>query len=243
MTWNDVTKYIRNRLSLPSGFIEKTEEELIEYFKENTLRDFSLYFPDMGRCIIFTNNPNFRHPERKNWFYIFDDLNLDIFGIKNCYFNLEKELLAGHPIMPPLSFSGLEWWALDVFKYGLLKQFSPYNYTYKFYPPNIIEIIGMEEMFSNIGNKFLVEYERLQPTDLSNIRPSLYQKFKELCLADAMIWIGQLRSLYGDGRLNSPFSDIPLNGSELISRGEDKRERLLSEFSDEQRPPIIIDVY
>lgn len=241
MIWSDVTKYVKNRLSLPTNFIEKTEKELIEYFKENTLRDFSLYFPDVGRCVVYTNLPKHQHPEKNNWFYFFDDLDLDIFGIKTCYFNMGDLLVTGHPL-PSLSYMGLRWWALEVFKSNFLQHFSLFNFTYKFIPPNIIEVLGIENELHTIKNMFLVEYERHQPYDLSAIPPTLVQKFKNLCLADAMIWIGGIRSLYGDGRLSTPFGEIPLSGSELVSKGEDLKERILSELAEEQRPPIIIDI-
>lgn len=243
MDWNDILKYIKNRLALPSAFIEKSDSEIIDYLKENTLREFSVYFPDVGRTIVYVKSEKHKHPKVSNWFYFFDDENLEILSIKQCYFEFGDLAAIGHPIIPPLSLHGIQWWALDVLKATFLKQFSPFQLSYKFIPPNIVEMIGLEAFNSfSMTDKFLVEYERVQPPNLSKIPPSLYIKFRDLCLADMMILIGTIRSMYGDGRLTTPFGEIPLNGSELLSRGESLKDTVISSLTEEQRPPVIIDV-
>ena len=238
LSWNNVLRFVRNRMMLPTSFIEKNDQELKEYLIENTLSEFSNYFPDWNRVGIICNNANYKHPTKKHQWLIIDEDGLDIFGIRECYFPFDNQVFAGHPIMPAFSFEGIKNWSLEVFKSRYFAPFSMFSYTYKFIPPNIVEINNEIP-----PNNFVVEYERMQPNDLSKIPLSMQQKFKEFCLADIMLWIGGIRSMYGDDRLQTPFGEIPLSGDTLISKGEDLKQRILDELKEDSRPPIIIDTF
>ena len=147
--------------------------------------------------------------------------------------------MSGHPIMPAFSFEGLKFWSLEVFKSRFFAPFSMYAYTYKFIPPNIVEVNNEIK-----PDSFVVEYERMHPPDLSKIPLAMQQRFKELCLADIMIYIGGIRSMYsqGDG-LATPFGTIPLNGELLLSRGDELKQRVMDEIKDDSRPSVVIDTY
>lgn len=236
LNWNNVLKYVRHRLALPTSFIEKNDEELREYFIDNTLAEFSNYFPDWERTGIITGNANYQHPTKRNWYLILDEENLDIFGIKECYFPFEGHAFTGHPIMPPMSFEGMKFWSLEVFKSRFFQPFSLFSYTYKFITPNVIEIPNEVK-----PDTFVVEYERMHPPDLSKIPLSMQQRFKELCCADAMLWLGGIRSMYQN--MQTPFGEIPLNADALLSRGEDLKQKVLDEIKEDSRPPIVIETY
>jgi len=236
LTWNDVLKYIKNRLALPSSFLEKSDDEIKEYLISNALTEYSNVFPDVNRVGIKTSDVNIKHPKLKNCYLIKDEDNLDIFGIKECYFPQEDLAYLGHPIIGVSSMSQLKNWSLQVFNSRFLLPFSLVSYIYKFIPPNVIEISG-----ELTPDYFVVEYERMHPSDLSKISPAAQQKFKDFCLAHTMIYIGTIRSLYSG--LHTPFGEIPINGSEILSKGEDMREKLLDEFREESKPQVIIETY
>jgi len=236
ITWDEVLQYIRDNLSLPSGFIEKTDDEIRKYLISNALREFSRYFPDWEYTKIDTNDPELKHPTIKNRWKIVDNLGLDIFGIRDCIFDLTNSMVTGHPVIGPFSLGELRTWALDVYESNLLAPYTMFNYTYNFIPPNWIELITD----TSPPKIFVVQYERMQPLDLSKIAPALYQKFKEFCLAYIKIWIGELRSKYGDNRLSTPFGEIPLNGADLKQEGLQEKARLVDEFEDAIVPPVII---
>ena len=63
-----------------------------------------------------------------------------------------------------------------------------------------------------------------------------------LCLADIMIQIGTMRSMYGDGRLSTPFGELPINGDNLKSDGKELRRDIIDELKEHTIPPIIIDI-
>lgn len=238
LSWNTVLRFVRQRMMLPTTFIEKNDEEIREFLIDNTLSEFSQYFPDWNRVGIITSSPNYIHPTKSNQWLIIDPDGLDIFGIRECYFPYEGTLMSGHPIMPPFSFEGMKDWSLGVFKSRFFQPFSIYSYTYKFIPPNVVEINNEVK-----PDTFVVEYERMQPPDLSKIHLAMQQRFKELCLADCMVWIGGIRSMYGDGRLTTPFGEIPLNGDNLVSKGEELKQRVLDEMREDSRPSVVIDTY
>ena len=236
LDWNVVLRYVKNRTALPSSFIEKNDTQIIEYLTENSLTEFSNYYPDWERVAIITSDPNYKNPLREKQYLILDEEGLDIFGIRECYFPFEGQLLSGHPWMGPMSFEGMKWWSLDVFKSRFFAPFSMASYVHRFIAPNIVEVPTDFQPAT-----FVVEYERVHPSDLRKIPMAIQQKFKDLCLADVMIWVGTIRTMYSG--LQTPFGEIPLNGSELLSRGEDLRQKMIDIFSEDSKPSVTIDIF
>lgn len=228
LDWNKVLFYVKAQLALPSSFIEKTDAELIQYLQMVTLPDFSNYYPDWERVGIIRANTTYQHPTKQNWYLIHDEEDLEIFGIRECFFPEGGAFISGHPIVPPMDFSDLPFFALATFKARFFQPFSMWSYNYKFIHPNVVEIIGEYK-----PDDFVVEYERMQPSDLRKIPNSMQRKFMDLCLADVMIWLGTMRSHYGDGRVQTPFGEIQLNGADLISRGETKKSELMTTFEND----------
>ena len=88
---------------------------------------------------------------------------------------------------------------------------------------------------------FVVEYERMHPSDLRKIPNALQRKFMDLALGDIMIWIGGIRLMYQS--IQTPFGEIPLNGQDLLSRGEEIKRDLVQKFEEDSMPPIVVDIY
>lgn len=238
LDWNNVLRYVRARLALPTTFIEKNDEEIRQYLIDNTLAEFSNYYPDWERVGVVTGSDTYKHPTKRHQWLILDELGLDIFGIRECYFPEEGGIFAGHPIMAPMSFEGMKFWSIEVFKSRFFYPHSMFSYTYRFVHPNIVEINNQI-----VPETFVVEYERMQPNDLSKIPMAMQQKFKNLCVGDTMIWLGGIRSMYGSGQLSTPFGEIPLNGAELVNKGEEIKQKAMEEIAEDSRPPIVIDTF
>lgn len=236
LNWNSVLYYVKSMLSLPSTYIEKTDEEIKEHIKHTALPEFSAYFPDVERCLVYPSLAQYRVPGYNNRFYFFDEENLSIIGIKEVYFQLHNEFISGHPIIGPMSFEGLEWFALSVLKASILENYTNFFQTYKFFQPNIIEVLPSDVNTSS----FVVEYERHTPPDLSKIPVAMEMSFKDLALAHVELWIGNLRTMYSDTQ--TPFGSIPLNGETLFNRGQERREKVVQLLTEETIPPIYIDI-
>lgn len=239
ISWNKVIRYCKHRVSLPSSYIELTDEEIREYLIDTALSEFSTYFPDTERTSVVVSNPAYVVPNRTNQFYFFDDEDLDIINIKECYFDMGLMSYTHHPHMNPLSMEGMKWWSLQVFTSRFFGKFSDGAFTYKFIEPNIVEVNTSDP--SNIGN-FVVEYEREQPTDLSKVPRALDMMFKDLCLAHLLIRIGGIRSMYGDGQITTPFGTIDIKGAALKQEGEEIRDKIVQQLKEESILPFILDI-
>lgn len=238
LSWSNLLMYVKGRLALPSTFIEKSDTEIMDWIKLTSLREFSNYYPDVEFTAVLADNPSYKKTGKTGQFYFFDEEDLEILGIKQCYFSLEKELLTGHPVFGPWDFQDHKWWALNVFKSRFFSTFTQLHYNYKFYPPNIVHITPHD-----IDGNFAIEYERMQPPDLRKIPPSLITNFMDLSLAEVMIWIGSIRSHYGGDTIQVPFGGgIPLKGEELLQRGEELKRNVVEKLAEGTIPSIIIDI-
>lgn len=238
LNWNQVLTYVKGRLSLPSGFIEKSDVEIMDWIKLKSIPEYSQWYPDNEYTSVLTNNEYYQGPIRRGEYNFFDDENLPIFGIIDCFMPISDAIIAGHPITGVYNFSELKCWSLEVFKSKLFKSFTDWDYTFSFRPPNIIKVLPSD--ITNIGN-FVVHYERQQPSDLRKIHASMQSQFLDLCYADIAIWIGGIRRMYAG--TTTPFGEIPLGGDELVSDGKETRERLIEEWRDDTIPPVTLEVY
>ena len=230
--------YVKHNLSLPSTFIEFANADMQEYIVNFTIPEFSNFYPDIHRTGVSCGAAKHRvseYPESR--YYFFDNEDLGIYGIKECYFPMEGIIgVAGHPMMGPMSLKGAESWALSVLESRFVHAFSEFNYTYKYVPPNRVELPTQMKPTS-----FAVEYMREQPHDLRKIPPTMERHFLDLCLGDIQIWIGSLRSHYGDGRITLPFGpELNLNGDKLKEEGKALKEQVLQKINELYVPPLII---
>lgn len=217
-----VLKYVKDHLAFDFNFIEKTDDEIIEHIAEYTVREFSLYFPQKKKLNLPLNIESNRVPGRANEFYLEEPEGIEILNVVDIYFPMGDWLLFGHPPLGPMSQGELRQWALDVEVAGMVKQFSSYDKTFQFSHPNIVRISPVP----NNCDSCTVEYERMQPADLSGIPNDLQMTFCELALADIMILIGRIRKRYGDGVMRTPFGEIPL-GSDIFEEGKEKKREVL----------------
>lgn len=237
-SWNSVLSYVKARLSLPSTFLEKTDAELKEYLINTALSEFSTYFPDYTRTSVLTDNDNYKVRNHPNQYYFFDDEDLDILTVRECYFNLSDAAIHGAPLFGPTSMTDMKWWALNVFKSNMVSKYSDFKPTYKFIEPNIIEVLRGAE-FRTPAEVFVVEYARSQPRDLSKIPIALDMTFKDLCLAHVQIWIGSLRTMYSS--IDTPFGPIQINGDAMKSDGFELREKIVERMQEEMVIDVILD--
>ena len=240
LTWNQTLTYVKQNMSLPSTFFEKNDTELREYLTNTALREFSTIFPDISRTSVITDNTNYQVPGKRSQYYFFDEEGLEIYSIVECYFPLGDSAIMGHPTFGPTSLEAMKWWSLDVFKARTIESYSDFNKSYKFIEPNIVEILENSTYRSNMI--FTIEYIRSQPKDLSKVNPRSSMDFMDLCLAHTKLWIGSLRSHFGEGRVTTPLGDLPINGENLKSEGTELRREVMERLRDQYVPEIYFDV-
>jgi len=236
LNWNTALEYIKGSLSLPSGFIEKNDTEIQNRIKIDTIPTFSEYFPDDEYTTVIVDNTTYQHDVRTNWFYFFDEEDLDIYDIKECYFSLSNQIALGHPLQGPVNFGDMTWWSLDVFTSRFFHAASDYSVTYKFRQPNIVETLPKPL------ENFVVWYEREQPHDLRKIPTTMKNWFLKLAVADIKIWLGGIRMNYGEGQITTPFGEIPLRGESLVSEGREDRMEIIDRLMEQSIPSVVIDI-
>lgn len=237
LNWTEVFEYVKGSLSLPSTFIEKTDKEIKNWIIRTAIPEFSKYYPDVEYTAINPTSDNYRVNGKNNIFAFFDEEDLPIYGIIQCYFPVGDMLADGHPTLGAMSVNTIQEWALQVFRSNLIKPVSNFNKNYKFIRPNFVMILPESD-----DTNIVIEYERKQPLDLRKIPAELEKDFLDLALAECMIWIGRLRSNYGDGRLSTPFGEIPLSGDTLKSDGQELKRETIEKLSMGSMPSVLIDI-
>jgi hypothetical protein len=232
-----VLSFVKQNLGFPFMFIELTDDQILDYIKEFTVKEFSYYFPDTNTIGYNLGVESNRVPGKANEFYIEDDRGLEILNIKNIYFSTSSYMMFGHPPLGPVSLGELGNWALSVETAGWIKQFSSWDYTHEFKHPNIVRISPTP----NSEGWIAIEYERMQPDDFSKIPNDLQHHFLELCLADIMIVVGRARARYADGNIKTPYGEVPLMGN-IFQEGQDKKKEVLDKLTSGSLPNVSIDI-
>lgn len=246
-----VIKYVKSNLGFPFQQIEMEDEQIIDYIKEFTLREYSRYMPELRRLGLDITNTALQVPNRASEYYLNDLDDREIISVKSMLVSSSAYFIFGHPpyggsgIVPAGVAGGgmmqdLKDWALSVENGMMARKFSWLNYTYEFMHPNMLRISPDPQ---DTGDKYVtIEYERMQSTDFSGIPNEFQSIFLDLALADIMILIGRIRKKYGDGTLRTPFGEIPL-GSEVGDEGKEKKRELIEKLEANLIPNIIVDFY
>ena len=232
-----VLSYIKSNLGFPFQFVEKSDEEIVEYVRENTLREWSQYNPQSGMILMLdVTSEHTKVPGKANEFYLEEPQGLEIINVVDVYYNMSDLLVHGHPPLGPLDHFSLRDWALSTQMAVDLKQFSSFDKSFIFRHPNILRI---SPVFSLASEKWVaVEYERIQPGDFSGVPNDLQLLFCDFALADIMIMIGRIRKRYTD--LKTPFGEIPIS-AEIFDEGTTKKKEILDRLITGTLTNIVVD--
>jgi hypothetical protein len=232
-----VLRYIKDNLGFPFQVLEKTDEEIIQYVQEYTIREWSEYIPEPGKILVLDIAlDRTKVPGKQNEFYLEEPQGLEIIDVVDVYYNMSDLLIHGHMPIGPLSHGDLAGWALSTQMAVDLKQFSSFDKTFIFRHPNVLRI---SPVFAVGSEKWVgVEYERMQPKDFSGIPNEFQTLFCEFALADIMIQLGRIRRRYSD--LKTPFGDIPIS-PEIFDEGSTKKKDILDRLINGTLTNVVLD--
>jgi len=236
LTKNAVLSYIKDNLAFPFMQLELTDEKILDFTTQHSLREFGYYVPQKWKLSLNLSLAANKVPGVGNEWYLFDDQGLEILNVIDFYSGAGELYLFGHPPLGPLSMSELPGWALAVSNAMTTKMFSSFDYTFEFRHPNIMRISPLPS--TTLGT-ITVEYERQQPPDLSGVPNDLQQYYKKLALADIMIVLGRVRKKYS-GQLRTPFGEIPLN-DEILEEGKELKREVIEVLERLYIPNVRID--
>lgn len=222
LNWSFVLNRIKDELSLPSQPLEKTDDEIISYLKNNALKKFEKYFPDKNIITLNTEEENVKVPHKESVFYLFDPEDREILNVVQMDTQVGDLMVLGHNIWGAWSYDQVPTIALQNANARNTLQHSMFNYTIEFLPPNKLRILPK---FSGIC---AIEYERSHDPELSTIEPSLQDYFVDLCLGMSEMWIGKLRQKYSS--YNTPFGEININGDVIYNDGKDLFDKTIEKL-------------
>lgn len=226
LNYNFVLKYIKNRLGWPHVMIELDDDQILDYIKTFSLKEFSYYFPQKWKTVLNLDLAINKVPGVQNEFYITEPQGLEIFNVISVIQNESDYYIHGHqPLGNYLTLQGTKEFALSVNNYGMLSLFSPLGMTWEFRTPNVIRISPVMNRTSYVT----IEYEREQPSDLSGISNEIQMYFCDFCLADCQINLGNIRTKYGNGNLQTPFGNISLN-SDILNEGKTLKTDIINKL-------------
>ena len=222
LNWSFIVNRIKDELSLPNQPLEKTDDELVDYLKRNALKKFEAYFPDKNIITLDTSDSKVIVPNKKSVFYLYDPDDREILNVVQMDTTSGDLMVLGHNIWGAWSFEQVPEVALQNANARNTKQFSMFNYTTEFLPPNMLRILPKFE------GTCAIEYERSHDPELSTIEPSLQSYFVDLCLGMAEMWIGKLRQKYSS--YNTPFGEIQVNGDVIYNDGKDLYDKTIEKL-------------
>ena len=232
-----VLNYIKRNLGFPFMHLEWSDEEILEYIKEDTIREWSYYIPDVKKMALNPQLESNRVPGRTNEFYLSEPDGREILNVVDIYFDQGNLYALGHPPFGVFSEFELRDWALRVSQAMTTKMFSSWDYTFEFQHPNIVRIspYPVQDM-----RAVTVEYERMSQDDFSEIPNDLHKYFLDLSLADVMIALGRIRKRYGGGNLRTPFGEVPLE-SDIFDEGKTLKSEVIEKLERLFIPNVSID--
>jgi len=232
-----VLKYVKRNLGFPFMHLEWSDDEILDYIREDTVREWSYYIPDVKKMSLNLKAESSRVPGRSNEFYLNEPEGREILNVVDLYFDQGSLYALGHPPFGVFSEGELANWALAVSQSMTTKMFSSFDYTFEFQHPNVVRISPFP--FNN--TQFVtVEYERMTADDFREIPNDLHKYFLDLSLANVMIALGRIRKRYGGGNLRTPFGDIPLE-SDIFDEGKTLKGEVIEKLERLYIPNVRID--
>jgi hypothetical protein len=232
-----VLNYIKRNLGFPFMHLEWSDEEILEYIKEEIIREWSYYVPDVKKMSLNFQLDANKVPGRVNEFYLNEPDGREILNVVEIYFDQGNLYALGHPPMGVFTEFEIRDWALRVHQSMTTKMFSSWDYTFEFQHPNVVRISPYP-----IGElaPATVEYERMSQEDFSEIPNDIHTLFLDLSLAGVMIALGRIRKRYGGGNLRTPFGEIPLE-SDIFDEGKTLRSETIEKLERLYIPNVRID--
>jgi hypothetical protein len=233
LSWSHVLQRIKEEIGFPFQYLEKSDEEIIDYCKRNALKKYDTYFPQKWRITIDSSDETIKVPNRTSEYYILDPEQKDIFGVTEFITDSGPLLMTGHPYIGAFTFGELENYSLMTNMANNTRLWSPFNYQTEFIYPNTIRITP------KWGGRAVIEYERQNDLELTTINPDRAEHFVDLCLGMLLMMIGRIRKRYNP--IQTPFGEIQISGDDMYNEGKEICDRILELFKSGSLPNVIFD--
>ena len=229
--WNNLIDYIEQNLGIKTNFIELSREEIVNYIKEHTLREFSQKNSAKGWIVLGPGN-KILDPSKptSNLYRIPNALELRISDVSEIYFNTGPSLVA-NPEYNIYYYTGdVRNLIMDNTYYTMMRSLMPAR-GFEFYRPDLIKL-------TMILTGQVVVVLHLEHREMTTIPADLYHGlFKDMCMRDIVRLIIATRSKYSE--LATPFGNIDQN-VQWLTEIRDRLDQKISEAYDSLPPKDII---
>jgi hypothetical protein len=204
--------------------LEISDEEMAEIIREHTLPVYSKYNPLIRyyRCTFEENLVT----ENPTYIYEIKNFNYKIIKINNV---IPKASIDDLNQVYSQALAGVNGFG-DVTDYLMamnilhMQNIAVADHTWRFFPPNRIEIMRTADGFLTFSSDFIAELACVHP-DPTTVNPDLYLYLRDLALADMMIYIGRIR--YKFSSFATPYGQVELPARELIDEGNQLRRETI----------------
>lgn len=210
---------IIRRLEKELGFkfmdVELSHEEIIENLKDETLREFSKYFPYQETCVI---DPANKVEPYDNRFFLKTQnecigINRLVGGsllganyVTGLLHPIAADMLLGDPISRQLNMD--------------LMSFTSNPITFKYIEPGMIEIMPV---YNNVRS-YIVVVNTVHPDTFMTIPINLEDEFMDYAIADTKASLYPLRTRFQN--LQTPYGSFELNLDQFQNAKEEKKQIL-----------------
>jgi len=217
LTESMVLDYIKANLGHPVMQIELNDDQILEYVKKFTLPYFSKSKP----LELYTLVNLEEHPELKvneTTFKLPPNYEHKLIGIIDVIPPMNAYFINNWPYNPLPSWNTLPEHLLFMTKSLTQTKYSMYNFTWKYFYPDKIQILPKLNMsYWLVHGAFTHSFETI-PTDWE-------RAFLDLALADIYDYIASLRVKFQN--YTTPYGDINLNWDYFQNRANEIRQRVL----------------
>jgi len=220
--WNNIISHIKYSLGVPYNLLELTDNDIIDFLKNQVMPEFSQYVPNRLFIKITpadqkSTNENLTYGEFEYKINIPDEIY--IIGVENVF--------TSHAA----TFSENSWSSMfvnptDVIlanNYSALRESLWIVHSFNFIPPRTITLS------LSVNDGLIAEINTIH-NSLETIPPDLYSGiFKKMCLSAVLKYLYNIRSKFTN--VATPFGEIQLNVQDLISRSQQLDQEVQDKFN------------
>lgn len=223
-TWDNVLSFIKLNLGADVQKLEFSDDRMIEIIYEHSLMEFSMYesyttYYKMTSLHMISESP----------FLIYEFKEDFPFRILELKRRIDQTFNYGDMLTIPSSTNLVD--TLVRQNYLDMTAITRATSTMQFDPPNRVRVIE-PSLNIDFQRDFILEVGVAHESPLT-ISPGVYDLFRDLALADIMIYLAQIRSKFNN--FTTPFGQVTMNAEQMLVDGKEIKARVISELK--RNPP------
>jgi len=222
-SWENTLEYIKLNLGASINNIEFTDEKIIEILETQVLPEYSRYDSLQRYYQMYETDIETRFP-------------VNIYEFKNFPYKILyiDQVINKPTVMDQSQFYSLQQTSGDITDmlltanyYQMSNDYVAIN-TWKFLPPNRIEVISGSNNYGQ--SKDFIAKVNCVHKDPSTINPDIFHLFKDLALANILIFIGRIRTKFQS--FNTPQTQLDLLAGDLLQEGNQLKQDILGKLEE-----------